>query len=208
MKAKIPRNFDNLKKLRPRRPGKPSLSTVLAILLVTGGVAFALLQSRVTLTGNSVTTDTAGLLISANDADYSDASAGFDFSGIIPGSQASQTEHLTLKNTGSVPLAIRLGVSGTPSNPYGVDLSKVHVILTPYDIATYLPATPLDFTLQSLIDAGDAGEAVSYPSVLPVSIKDVYDVQIAMDADAVNGPDASLNNIDLTFTGTAADDSN
>ncbi|HEX5744452.1 MAG TPA: hypothetical protein VFX84_03335 [Candidatus Saccharimonadales bacterium] len=204
MKAKIPRNFDNLKKLRPRRAGKPSLGAMLAVLAVSGGVAFALLQSHASLTGNSVTTGTAGLLISPNDTNYSNTYAGFSFSGIVPGMQASQTEHFLLKNTGTTPLAIRFGVTSTPANPSGIDLSKVHVMLAPYSTETYMPTTPLDFTLQSLVEAGDAGVAVEYPSMLSVGMKEEYNVRIAMDADAVDGNSASLSGIDFGFTGVAA----
>lgn len=206
MKAKIPRNFDNLKKLRPRRPGKPSLGAMLAVLAVSGGVAFAILQSQANLTGNSVNTGTAGLVISPNDTNYSNTYAGFNFSGIIPGAQASQTEHFLLKNSGTTPLAIRFGVTGTPTNPSGIDLSKVHVLLAPYSTDTYMPLTPFDFTLQSLIDAGDAGVAVEYPAALSVGMKEEYNVQVAMDADAVDGNHASLSDIDFSFTGVATAD--
>lgn len=202
MKRKIPKGFDNLKKLKQR----PSLITMLAMLLLTGGVAFALLQSQATLTGNSIQTQTAGLVISQNDTNYGPTTAGYDFSGIIPGSQASQTEHFMLKNTGSSSLALKLGVADVPDNPSGADLSKVHVILTPYSTDTFLPGTPQDFTLQSLIDAGDAGSAVDYPDSLSAGAKEEFNVQMSMDADAVDGSGASLSNLDLALTGTAAAD--
>jgi hypothetical protein len=200
MGAKIPRNFDNLKKLRLRRP---SLLTALAIVLTTGGVAFALLQSRTTLTGNSIQTATTGLLISRNDTNYSNTAAGYAFTGIIPGSRASQTEHFMLKNTGSSPLALKLGVAAAPDNPAGVDLAKVHVILTPYSLDTYMPGTPQDFTLQSLIDSGEDGLPIDYPSPLAVGTKEEFNVQVDMDADAVDGSGASLSQLDLALTGAA-----
>lgn len=175
-----------------------------AVVLAAGGVAFALLQSQVSLTGNSVTTGTTGLDISPNDTNYSNTYTGFNFSGVIPGSQPSQTEHFLLKNVGSAPLAIRLGISSVPSNPHGVDLSKVHVILTPYSTDTYMPGTPLDFPVQSLVDAGSSGVPVDYPANLAVGMKEEYNLQISMDGDAVNGSNASLSNIDFQFTGIAS----
>lgn len=182
---------------------KKTVGLVMASLLLAGGVAFALLQSQAKLTGNSISTQSAGLYISQNDTNYGTTTAGYSFANIIPGSQPSQTEHFMLKNTGSSPLALKIGVTSTPANPSNVDLAKVHVILTPYSTVTYMPGTPLNYTLQSLIDAGSDGVPVDYPSPLAVSSKEEFNIQIAMDADAVNGTNAALSNIDLGFTGVA-----
>jgi hypothetical protein len=192
------RRFKNIKALRP------SAGTVAALLIVAGGMAFALLQSQARLTGNSIHTASAGLVISQNDTNYGPNTTGYDFSGVIPGSQASQTEHLFLKNTGSAPLSFRLASTGIASNPSGADLDKVHVILTPYQTGTSMPGTQQSFSLQSLIDADAAGGlAVDYPSSLAPGSKEEFNIQIAMDADAISGSGAALSGIDLGFTGSA-----
>ena len=194
----IRRRFKNIKVFRP------SIGTVAALLIVAGGVAFALLQSQAKLTGNSIHTASAGLAISQNDSNYGPNTTGYDFFGIIPGSQVSQTEHFLLKNTGSAPLSLKAAASGTPSNPSGADLDKVHVILTPYQTGTSMPGTPQSFSLQSLIDADAAGGlAVDYPSSLAPGSKEEFNIQVSMDADAVSGSSAALSNIDLEFTGAA-----
>jgi hypothetical protein len=172
--------------------------TAAVAVLTAGGVAFALLMSQVTLTGSSITTGTTGLAISPDDANYSNTYTGFDFANIIPGSQPSQNEHFYLKNTGTMPLAIKLGINNVPDNPSGVDLSKVHVLLIPNTTHTHF-----DFTMQSLIDAGSQGVAIDSANNLPVGAKEEYTMQINMDADAVNGPNASLSNIDFVITGAA-----
>ncbi len=183
---------------------KPSVGTVAALLIVAGGVAFALLQSQAKLTGNSIHTASTGLAISQNDTNYGTSTTGYDFSGIIPGSQASQTEHFLLKNTGSAPLKLKVAVTGAPSNPSSIDLGKVTVIITPYSTATFMPGTPQSFPLQSLIDA-DAygGLSVDYPSSLAPGSKEEFNIQVSMDADSVSGSSAALSGIDLGFTGVA-----
>lgn len=193
-----------LKFKKPRLP-KPSVAGLLAVMIMAGGVAFALLQSQAKLTGNTIQTQSAGLVISQNDTNYSTSAAGYGFSGIIPGSQPSQTEHFLLKNTGSAALALKVGVTTPPTNPSGVDLDKVHVILTPYNTTTFMPGTPQSFSLQSLIDSGADGLAVDYPSPLAAGTKEEFNLQIGMDADAVSGSSASLAGVDLTFTGAATD---
>lgn len=179
------------------------VGTAMAII-VAGGVAFALLQSQAKLTGNSIETDGANLVISPNDSTYSNVATGYKFAHIIPGSQPSQTEHLFLRNIGTARLAIKASAPVAPDNPNHVDLSKVNVILRPYDMTTHQPAAPQSFALQSLIDAGPAGgTSINYPALEPNAIEE-FDIQIAMAADAVNGSTpALLSNLDLTFTGVA-----
>jgi archaellum component FlaG (FlaF/FlaG flagellin family) len=194
----IRRNFKKLK------AWKPSISTVIAVIIIAGGMAFAFLQSQAKLTGNSIETGTAGLYISQNDTNYSTSTSGYDFAGVIPGSQASQTQHFFLKNTGNAALSLKISDASTPANPNNVDLSKVNVILTPYSTTTFMPGTPQSFSLQSLVDANTSGGLnIDYPASLSPGTKEEFNIQVAMNADAVNGPGAALSNIDLAFTGVA-----
>ncbi len=185
-----------------RRP----IGLLFAAGIMAGGVAFALLQSQADLTGNSIRTDSAGLLISRDGSGYASSASGYDFVHIIPGSRPSQAEHLSLQNTGSAPLALRLGTTADPDNPNGIDLSKVDIILTPYDMATLQPDTGASqsFTLQSLMDVA-GGVPVDSPSALASGSTERFDIQISMDTDAVSGSGAALSNLDLQFTGVATD---
>jgi hypothetical protein len=177
---------------------------MIATVLMAGGAAFAIMQSQAKLTGNSIQTGSTGLLISPNDTNYAQAASGFNFTGLIPGAQASQTEHFLLKNTGNTALALKVAAANMPTNPANVDLSKVKVILTPYSLVTFMPSTPQSFPLQSLIDANATGGApITYPEKLAIGTKEEFNIQIAMDADAVNGSSATLANLDFIFTGAA-----
>lgn len=184
---------------------KPSAGLLAALLIAGGGMAFALLQTQNTMTGNTISSESANMLISQNDANYSMTTAGYNFTGVIPGEQPSQTEHFMLKNTGTAPLALKMSLTSTPTNSGGVDLSKVHILLIPFDTVTYMPhtSTPQDFTVQSLVDAGPGGLAVEYPSPLAASTKEEFNVKVAMDDGAVGNNGATIGNIDLGFTGTA-----
>lgn len=178
------------------------------LALVAGGVAFALLQTQASLTGNSISTESANMLISQNDSNYGHTSAGYSFAGIIPGTQDSQTEHFFLKNAGSAPLALKLSLTSAPTNAAGVDLSKVHVMLIPYSTTTYMPGTPQDISLQSLVDASAGGVAVDYPNPLAANSKEEFNVKVSVDDGAVGNDGASLSNIDLGFIGTAVGNGN
>jgi hypothetical protein len=195
-------------KLANLRIQKRSAGLIAAVMIIAGGVAFAMLQSQAKLAGNSVQTESAGLLISDTDSNYTDIERGFAFAHIIPGAQASQTEHFLLKNTGSAALALKLGATSLPVNPGNVDLSKVNIILTPYN-ENFMPGASQTFTLQSLIDGNTGGGlAVSYPAKLTAGAKEEFNIQVSMDGDAASGSSASLSNIDLGFTGVAAANAN
>ncbi len=175
-----------------------------ALLIATGGVVFALLQSQAKLAGNTIETGTAGLLISTNGTGYMPSYSGYDFAGIVAGSQDSKAQHIFLENSGNTSLALKIAAPAAPSNPEGVDLSKVYIILTPYDATTSVAGTPQSFSLQSLIDADATGGAtIDHSAKLAPGSKGEFDIQVGMAADAVNGPSAKLSNLDLVFTGVS-----
>jgi len=194
-----------MKKFKNLKGWRRSTSVALAILLVTGGVAFALLQSQQdTLTGNTIETATAAMQLSLDGKGYSDSRTGFDFNNLIPGGSAQPAagNMVFLKNEGTVPLDLKLAVTSVPTNTTGVDLSKVNVILTPVGGN----GTAQSFGLQDLMAAAPNGGSDIAGNGLAPSISQEYTLQISMDADAVNGPSASLGNIDLAFNGVAQTD--
>ena len=90
-------------------------------------------------------------------------------------------------------------VYSTPINPQNVDLSKVHVILTPVG-----GGSVQNFTLQALITSTSAGGlGILSPASLIAGATQQYKIQISMEADAVTAPVASITDIDFGFTGTA-----
>src|SRR5438309_2343932 len=109
-----------------------AVGVVAGVVIVVSGVTFAALQSQQDkLTGNTIETATANLQLSTDGSNYATSQAGFDFSNIVPGGQAVPQSgyNVYLKNSGGTPLALKLAVSSTPSNPSNVDLNKVNVIL-------------------------------------------------------------------------------
>lgn len=178
-----------------------SAGVITLVMLAAGGVTFAALQSQQdSLTGNTIETATANLQLSTDGVAYANSHAGFDFNNLIPGGQPVPAAGYSvyLKNAGGTALALKLSVSGAPSNPDSVDLSKVNVLLT--TVGSGL--SPQSFNLQSLMGA--------YPGGLPVAGVNLasgaaqqYKLQASMATDAVNGASAGLGNIDLVFSGAA-----
>jgi len=171
---------------------------VAAVMIVVSGVTFAALQSQqVKLTGNSIQTATANLLLSSDGVNFGASQIGFAFGAIVPGGQASPADGypVFLKNAGGTPLALKLALSSTPTNLDNVDLTKVHVILTPVS-----GGSVQNFTLQTLIGSG--GQIILSPGQLLPGLSAQYKLQVAMDSDAMNGPSATINNVDFSFSGS------
>jgi hypothetical protein len=174
-----------------------SITTALIILIT--GVTFAALQSQQNvLAGNTISTATANLQLSTDGTTYADSRTGFDFNNIIPGGSAVPAAGYSfyLKNAGGTPLTLKLAVGSTPTNPSGVDLSKVNVILTTVGSG----AGSQSFTLQSLLTPG--GVSVTGASLASASAQQ-YKLQVSMAVDAVTSSSANLGNIDFDFSGTA-----
>src|ERR1700760_943872 len=142
--------------------GKGPLLRALAVVSTVGvlvtGVTYAALQSpQATLSGNTIQTASANLLIgtaSATSTAFSASHSGFTFSNVIPGGPSVPAGGNTfyLKNTGTVNLALKMSVGSTPVNASSIDLNKVTITLTRVDTGTTQSAT-----LQSLIDGYPAG---------------------------------------------------
>lgn len=171
---------------------------VAAVVVVVSGVTFAALQSQLgVLKGNTIQTAIASLQVSPDGITYSSSMEGYTFGNLIPGGQPSPSNGypVYIKNVGTTPLALKLSVSGTISNPNNVDLTKVHVILSSTN-----GGAPQNVTLQDLITANASGGlAVNQAShVLPSQVAS-YTVQVSLETDAVTGSSASLGNIDFNF---------
>jgi hypothetical protein len=175
-----------------------AFGVVAVLVVIVSGVTFAALQSQQdTLTGNTIQTATANLQLSTDGATYTSSQAGFSFTNIVPGGSAVPTAGYSfyLKNAGGTPLNLKMAVVSTPTNPDGVDLSKVSVLLT-----TVGSGTPIQtFSLQSLMASG----GVSLAGSLANGTSQQYKLQVSMSTDAISGSSASLGNIDFAFSGVA-----
>lgn len=175
---------------------RKSIGLVLATMVVTSGVAFAIFQSRSTITGNSISTANVDLLVSADGVNYSHTISGYDFEDILPtGHAAPLNGHsIYLKNAGRVPLSLSLAVDGPPSNPHNVDLMKFNFSLTDASGVT----APRGFILKLLVDGGLPIEG----ALAPGAVRE-YRLQALAADDAPLG--VAISDINLAIVGTAHD---
>ncbi len=178
-----------------------AVSLIMALTIILAGLTFAALQSQpVKLTGNTISTATTGLVLSLDGNNFASSLPGFNFGGLIPGGPATPDSGYAfyIRDTGDIPLVLKLSVAGTPSNPAGVDLNKVNVILMAPGGAQQ------SFTLQSLISANATGGLpITTPSQVFPGNTSMLSVKVSLAADALNGPSASIGNIDFALTGLA-----
>ena len=176
-------------------------AVTVAVVAVVGGVTFASLQSQqAILKGNTIQTAMASLQLSSDGTTYSNSLSGYAFMSIIPGGQPTPTSGypVYLKNAGTTALSLKFSVAKV-TNTDGVDLAKVHVILSPLG-----GGVPLNFTLQDLLSSSTTGGvALTNASRLIPSQVVSYGIQVSMEGDAFNGASASLSDIDFSFGATA-----
>jgi len=175
---------------------------ITALVVLASGVAYAALQSQqVKLTGNTIQTASANLMISSDGTAYSSSQPGFSFTGIVPGGAAVPTggQKVYLKNTGNAAVALKFFVNSTPTNPDLVDLTKVNVIITPTT-----GGAAQTITLQSLITSQATGGAtLNTPASLAAGATTSYNITVSMATDAITGSSATIGSIDFVFTGLA-----
>ncbi|HET6924251.1 MAG TPA: hypothetical protein VFH39_00275 [Candidatus Saccharimonadales bacterium] len=168
-------------------------------------MTYATLQSpTASLTSNNIKSATANLVIgtaSPTSTAYNATHTGFTFNNVIPGGPAVPDGGNTfyLKNTGSTTLKLKLNISGTPTNPGNVDLSKVNVTVTRTDTGASQTAS-----LQALLDTSDTGGLALTDTLAPGSTGTGYTITVGMDADAYTGSgnDAAIGPFDFVFSGT------
>ena len=173
------------------------LSLALPLVLLIGGITYALLTSQeATLTGNSIQTVTAALSISTDGQNFGVTTPGFSFNNLIPGGvpMPLMGYSVYMKNTGNVPLTPKIAINKQPTNPNNIDLGKVKVIMFAVDTTNN---EEYSFTMQDLLNGSRA-----FTNNIGIGMTRRYNVQISMDADAVSGNTASLSGIDLVFSGT------
>lgn len=181
-----------------------AISIVASVAIVVAGVTFAALQSQqAVLSGNTIQTASANLLIgtaSATSSEFSNSHSGFTFANIIPGEDApaANSSSLYLKNTGAATLNVKLSVSGTPTNTSNVDLTKVLVTITRVDTGAVQTAS-----LATLIGNGPNGGLSLTDPLAPGTTGIEYKLNVSMASDAFNGSSASIGALDFVFSGTA-----
>lgn len=175
---------------------KRTIIMAVIVISLAAGVAFAIMQSRSVITGNTISTASANLLVSSNGVNYGQTMPGFSFENIIPGGWPAPVGGYSvyLKNTGNTDLDLGLVLDNPPSNPGSADLSKINVGLTDVSGST----APRGFILESLLNGSQPIEGDLAPGATRH-----YKLQALAADDAT--PGTVIGNIDLAFVGTARD---
>lgn len=175
-----------------------AVAVVTAVSIVVGGVTFAALQSQAGVSrGNIIQTAVASLQVSRDGTTYSSSMDGYVFGNLVPGGQPTPNNGypIYVKNVGTTPLAVNISVKGPITNPDGVDLSKVHVLLAPIT-----GGAGQNLLLQDLIAANATGGIpVNLANHLLPAQAQGYSLKVSLDADAIAGPNATLSSIDFNF---------
>lgn len=179
-----------------------AVGVISAVTALVSGVTFAAMQqAQATLTGNSMSSATVGLLVDGSDTgtEYSTSEAGFAFSNLVPNGPSSNGT-FKLKNSGGVDLDVKVNV--TPITATGIDknLVKVKFINTDQTLEA-------EYTL-SQVEAGVNLPGVSGPGVSPgigtleAAEIEAFTIQVRLESGAITGSPNSISNFDLIFTGT------
>lgn len=179
-----------------------SLGMLTTVLALASGVAFAALQSQLgILKGNVIQTAIASLQVSPDGNNYANTMDGYVFGNLVPGGLPYPLSGypVYVKNVGSAPLTLKFSINPGLDNPNNVDLSKVHVILTPI-----AGGAGQNMTMQELTAANSSGGlAITSGSHMNPNQVVSYFIKVSLDNDAVNGPGATLSNVDFNFNALA-----
>ena len=194
------------KHIRKHGPILRAITVVGVVGALVTSVTYASLQSpTAALTGNSIQSATANLLIgtaSATSTAYGATHSGFTFTNVVPGGPAvpATGSIFYLKNTGTTTLALKLVANGTPTNPANVDLSKVNIQVTRVDTSATQTVS-----LQTLMDSSAAGGLALTDNLAPGSTGVQYTLSVSMSADAItgSGANATVGPFDFVFSGTS-----
>lgn len=186
-----------------------SISPVIRAVLVVGavaalvtGVTFAALDSEATLTDNDLASATVGLQVNNTDngGDPAATDTGFDITGLVPGSEyLPPGYHFSLTNTGDTDMRVKVKVTGGTESGT-VDKTKVHFR---FDNTTDATSSPVEYTWAELEAAGQTLPGVSDPDDLGVAETNHFDMRVKLDADAITGSSASIDDFTFTFTGSS-----
>ncbi|HVS79188.1 MAG TPA: hypothetical protein VHD84_02785 [Candidatus Saccharimonadales bacterium] len=187
--------------LRKFNPTARAVGVISAVAILAGGVTFAALQSQTTLSDNTISSGTAGLLVRNAATGQGPAASvnGFAFTGVVPGGTSSNTGHFQLVNSGANDLSINVSMPNLPTwtvTPSGtVDNSKVglRVVCTGPN-GTFSVRDSLQDIQQNTADLTGA--------TLAAGTTANCSARVAMAPSAFSGTNATSSAFDLTFTGT------
>lgn len=175
--------------------------------IVTGTTYAMLSSSSASLVGSTMSSDTAELLVSKNGTTFGDERAGFPFADIVPGGDPAPADGnaFWLRNTSTgVDLALTVGIPELPVfDPAGLDLNKVHVVITDPGADGLLDGTDDEEVLRASITDLVAGPEPILGELVAGADRKLF-IQAVMDAGTFEGTSGSVGAFDLVFNGTNA----
>lgn len=182
------------------RQFNPMLRAILvigAVMVLVTGVTFAFTSSA-TLTGNTLSSTTASLLVDGSDADVIPTASeqGFNFNNVS--STYSAPQEFLLKNDGSSPLDVNVQITGEQALPAGVNGDDI--------VFKFTKADGDGDGQPDVIDEATWSELVLYPGIdlaedLPAGTTTPFSVAVKID-DSVNISSFNIPAFNFTFTGT------
>lgn len=193
-----------------------SVGVMSAVAVLVGGVTFAALQSRATLTDNTISSASANLLVDGNkDGTFSEEEPGFAFKDIVPGVTPSEAQQFALQNNGDTDLKIRASVvyNGTaepeapeamtnnnseqpdptvPELPEGVEASDIEFTFTPEG------GEAVTVTWEELV----AKRGKKVLATLPAGASQNMTVQVSIKSSA-SASSIEIGSFDIVFIGKA-----
>ena len=165
------------------------------------GVTFAALSTSATLTGNTLSSATAGLQIS-NGGSYGPTAIGFQVAGFVPG-QGSGPLPFYLQNSGGTNLNLTVG-STTPLTSSGFSGWNNLVVTITNDATTVTTTTNMQALINGNVALPDALAAgATGNSAVPFTPGN-YHITFDVNPSSITGSQVTVGSFDLTFTGTGA----
>jgi len=202
-----------MKRLFNINPFLRATGVIGAVAVCVTGITFAALNSQATLTGSTLTSADASLLI-YNGSTFASTATGFNITGLIPGTPGTTgnpgtdgsgtTEHVYFQNAGGTPIAITATVPTLPAAPAGgygfSDFHNVTVNIFGEACNTNIQTTLFDLnagavTLPCTMAAGATGNS-SAPGT-----SGNYDFTFNINEAAVTGSSAGVGPFDVDFNG-------
>jgi hypothetical protein len=171
------------------------------VAALVGGATLAV-SDTAALTGNDISSATANLLVNntENGGSPGETDTGFNFASLVPGDDYSDPLGFTLFNDGDADLDIT--VYATVGTTTGIiDKSQVHFKFVNTDATEEAVYTLAQ--LETLFNKAPGVSSIFTDTTLAPAEEDHFTVQAKMDAGAVSGTGASVEDFDLVFTGTA-----
>jgi len=190
-----------MQSIRTINPLLRAVAVISAVAVLAAGVTFAFLTSTATLTGNTLSSATAGLLVDGSDGDTVATSSepGFAFNNLLPGAAYGSGQTLRLENNGTAQLDVTVS-AGAGLATGTIDRNEVFVKFTNQTTPGFA-----EYTLAQLESAGRNMPNIStgVPGFLDFPLTTAFTMQVRLGASAVTGSSASIGSFPLVFTGTS-----